>query len=200
MSCRAPWPVASSWRHAEPVRAWQGCARRWLLPGSIPRCAGRAWLRFSLLLLLLLPGRGIISASHVNSALNPAAWGCSHCLVVHMWGGKMIPQLWLRHDGEPKLLVLDEFQSLVAPLCSPSPSLPLPFRGAAHLGVTNYRVGAALISSVVWCFLTISCVAVSGKIQVNNTRLNFCCWVVWLRMRLWFFSTISWQSVLICKH
>lgn len=117
MSCRAPWPVASSWRHAEPVRAWQGCARRWLLPGSIPRCAGRAWLRFS---LLLLPGRGIISASHVNSALNPAAWGCSWppTALLYIRGGKIIPQLWLRHYGEPKLLVWMSFSRLWS-LCAP---------------------------------------------------------------------------------
>lgn len=109
----------------------------------------------------------------------------SHCLVVRMGGKNNSPTViealwWTKAPG------LDEFQSLVVPLCSPSPSLPLLFRGAAHLGVTNYRVGAVLISSVLWCFLTISCVAVSGKIQVNNTRVNFRCWVVWLWMRLWF--------------
>lgn len=71
-----------------------------------------------------------------------------------------------------------------SPFLPPSLFLMLQFIWAVYLGITNYRVGAALISSMVWCFITIICTAVSGKIQINNSHVKFCLWVVLLS--IWF--------------
>lgn len=80
---------------------------------------------------------------------------------------------------------LHEFQSLSLPFCPHhsfwSCSL---YEQFTWLFITNYRVGAVLISSIVWCFVPVICAA-SGKIQLNTPHVRFCLQVVQLSIWFW---------------